>query len=406
MRAERRVWVAAFLVILAGVAGCADPASPPPVGVWDATVVVNGLTVPFTFEISGAGSALQGAFFDGERRVASTGAEYQDGRLLLRFDQYGAKVDVVAKEGRLDGVYDRGTRGAPYPFRAVPAATPPEPTPVPPVAGEWRVLLDRPSSMGEAAWRMVVTQTGARVAAAIMRVDGDTGTLSGSYKDGAFLLSHFSGARPTVLVMTPSPDGSMRLRQDGDTFMTAVRPTDARADAAPGPTDPTRHTTVADPAAKFRFSFPDLDGRTVSDTDARFSGKVVIVSVTGTWCPNCHDEAPFLAQLYRTYQSKGLEIVALAFEEPAQLKDLSRVRAFIRQYGITYPFLIAGAPEEASEKLPQAVNLTTFPATFVLGKDGRVRATHAGYASRATGEFYDRAQKAFMDEIDRLLAEG
>src|SRR5258708_39169090 len=96
---------------------------------------------------------------------------------------------------------------------------------------------------------------------------------------------------------------------------------------------------VTDPSAKFKFSFPDLDGHIVSDTDQRFRGKVVIVSLTGTWCPNCHDEAPFLAQLYSDYRGKGLEIVALAFEEPAQLKDLSRVRAFIRQYQIDYAFL-------------------------------------------------------------------
>ena len=33
--------------------------------------------------------------------------------------------------------------------------------------------------------------------AAILRVDGDTGALTGSYKDGKFLLGHFSGARPS-----------------------------------------------------------------------------------------------------------------------------------------------------------------------------------------------------------------
>jgi hypothetical protein len=51
------------------------------------------------------------------------------------------------------------------------------------------------------------------------------------------------------------------------------------------------------------------------------------------------------------------------------------------------------------------VNLNTFPAMFVLGKDGRVRATHAGYASKATGPYYMREQQEFLAEIDRLLAE-
>jgi peroxiredoxin len=376
-----------------------------PVGVWDATVVVNGLEVPFRFEVSGTAPALKGAFFDGDLKLPSTGGSYENGALVLRFDQYGSKVDVTYKDNRLEGKYDRGTRGAAYPFKAVRAVPPAPPAgPVPSIAGEWRIPLEKSSSKGESAWRFVVRQTGAQVSAAIMRVDGDTGTLSGSFKDGKFTLSHFSGARPTVLVVTPAADGSLQLQQ-GRTQMTAFRVTDARAKAVPDITDPTKYTGVADRSAKFKFSFPDVDGKIVSDTDPRFQGKVVIVSITGTWCPNCHDEAPFLSQLYKSYRQKGLEIVALSFEEPAQLKDLSRVRGFIKQYDITYPFLIAGEPEQASEKLPQAVNLNTFPATFVLGKDGRVRATHAGYASKATGEFYEKEQKEFLSEIDRLLAE-
>jgi thiol-disulfide isomerase/thioredoxin len=76
---------------------------------------------------------------------------------------------------------------------------------------------------------------------------------------------------------------------------------------------------VSNPAEPFRFSFPDLNGRMVSNTDARFEGKVVLVNISGSWCPNCHDEAPFLAGLYEKYRSRGLEIVTLSFEEPEQL---------------------------------------------------------------------------------------
>ena len=36
---------------------------------------------------------------------------------------------------------------------------------------------------------------------------------------------------------------------------------------------------------------------------------MVIVSIGGSWCPNCHDEAPLLGDLYRKYKSQGLEIV-------------------------------------------------------------------------------------------------
>jgi thiol-disulfide isomerase/thioredoxin len=390
------------LVAAAGLAAVGQS----PAGVWDATVVVSGLEIPFKFEIVQKGAAVSGAFFDGEIRVRSTGGRDEDGVLVLTFAQYGSRVEVAWAGDRLEGKYDRGTRGPAYPFRArraVPASPPSGP--VPAIAGEWRIQLPRGSSSGEQSWRFVVRQSGAQVSAAIMRVDGDTGTLSGSYEGGRFFLSHFSGARPEILEITPQRDGSLVMVEDRGTPMTAVRVTDVRVKAVPAPTDPRRYTTVKNPSERFHFSFPDLDGRTTSDSDPRFQGRVVIVSITGSWCPNCHDEAPFLARLYREYRGKGLEIVALAFEEADQLKNPSRVRAFIKQYGISYPFLLAGEPEQVGEKIPQAVNLNTFPATFVLGRDGRVRAVHAGYASKATGRFYELEQRAFLAEIDRLLAE-
>ena len=77
-----------------------------------------------------------------------------------------------------------------------------------------------------------------------------------------------------------------------------MRSAEARAQGLPEPTDPSRHTSVQDPTVPFRFAFPDLTGKMVSNTDERFRGKVVIVAIGGSWCPNCHDEAPFLVELY------------------------------------------------------------------------------------------------------------
>ena len=149
---------------------------------------------------------------------------------------------------------------------------------------------------------------------------------------------------------------------------------------------------MKDPTEPFRFSFPDLDGKLVSNTDPQFRGKVVIVSIAGSWCPNCHDEAPFLTELYKKYHDKGLEIVALSFEEEAQLKDPVRLRAFIKRYGIDYTVLIPGEPKELNDKVPQGENLNSFPTSFFIGRDGRVRSVHAGFPGKSTGKFHDEAK--------------
>jgi thiol-disulfide isomerase/thioredoxin len=384
-----------------------------PAGLWDATVVVNiqngdSIEVPFRFEIACGGvscAAPRGSFFNGDDKVTSTSGRFADGMLALSFDEYGTKLEATVSNGGLDGQYGRGTRGAPYPFHAkrfrpIEAGD----KNIPSIAGLWNVQVK--SSKGESAWQLIVRQSGAEVSAAILRVDGDTGTLTGSYHDGRFVLSHFSGARPLRVDLTPSADGTLALVQNKDNPLTALRADQALAKGLPQPTDPSRFTSVKDPTEPLHFSFPDLDGRTVSNTDPRFRGKVVLVNISGSWCPNCHDEAPFLVELYKKYRARGLEIVGLSFEEEAQLKNPVRLRAFMKRYGIGYTVLLPGEPKDLNEKLPQGVNLNSFPTTFFLGRDGKVRSAHAGFPGKASGKFHNEARDEITALVERLLAES
>jgi thiol-disulfide isomerase/thioredoxin len=377
--------------------------APSPAGLWDAAVVVNGLEIPFRFEIAAAGGTVSGWFFNGDEKVVSTGGRFENGSLVLNFDHYATSVDAAIVNGRLVGTYNRA-RGF-YPFYARRFAPSPEfPTDVPSIAGVWHI--GRNSDKGENAWRLIVRQSGAEVTAAILRVDGDTGALAGTYRDGKFVISHFSGARPLVLELTPAKDGSLEILRSRTEKMVAVREADAKLKNVPEPTDPSRHSSVKDPTAPFKFSFPDyLTGKLTTQADDRFRGKVLIVSISGSWCPNCHDEAPFLAELYRKYRAKGLEIVALSFEEAAQLPELKRLKAFNKRYGVDYPVLLAGDSGDLAEKVPQIHNLNSFPTTIFVGRDGLVRGVHAGFAGAASGAFHDSAKEEITATVERLLAE-
>jgi thiol-disulfide isomerase/thioredoxin len=252
----------------------------------------------------------------------------------------------------------------------------------------------------------MVRQSGPDVAAAILRVDGDTGSLTGRWQDGKFVLSHFDGTRPALMEITPAKDGSIAIEQktNRDAKLTAYRVEEARAKGVPEPADFAAHTTEKDPGEPFRFRFPDANGTIWSNEDPKFKGKVLMVNITGTWCPNCHDEAPYLEQLYKKYRDRGLEIVALDFEEPEQQADLTRARAFVKKYGIDYTYLIAGAPGELQDKVTQLVNLNTWPATIFIGRDGRIEGIHAGFAGPASGDFYGQLDQEYNSTIERLLS--
>jgi len=277
----------------------------------------------------------------------------------------------------------------------------------PSIAGDWELPHD--SNKGEKAWRLIVKQQGPEISASLLRVDGDTGALTGTFKDGKFIASHFDGSRPGLIEITPQADGTLKVdlhAEPRNEVLTGYRPEVARAKGLPEPANYLTHTTVRDPNEVFTYSFPDINGKVITNEDPKFQGKVVLAIVTGTWCPNCHDEARYLVQLYKQYHDKGLEIVALDFEEADQLKSLTRVNAFIKQYQVPYTYLIAGTPDEMWEKIPQAVNLNTWPATLFIGRDGKVKGSYSGFAGSASGDYNSKLKDSFTSTIERLLKDA
>jgi len=373
-------------------------------GRWDATVKSGQLDIPFRMDISQDGSNVSGSFFNGDLKIPSSSGHFENGNLSLTYDFYGSTLQASLKDGALEGTYKSGSRAQAFTAKRyqAPAAVANAPS----IDGIWE-LHNISSKKGESAWQFIVKQSGAMVQATILRVDGDTGVLSGTYQDGKYVLSHFSGVRPALVDVTPMKDGSLQVVQNrrGEP-MKAIRPQEARALGLPGPSDPIKHTGMKDPSKPLEFNFPDLNGKMVSNTDPRFRGKVVLVNIAGSWCPNCHDEAPFLMEMYRRFHSQGLEIVALAFEDADQVKDPARLRAFVKKYGIEYTVLLAGKTDEAKEKLSQADNWDAWPTTFFEGRDGLVKEVHAGFPSLASGDLYTQAKEEFATEVEHLLSEN
>ena len=386
-------------------------------GLWDATVAAAGSDVPFRFEIASEGNAMHGFFFEGDHKVGSTSGTFTGNVLTLEWDHLNTVLEATFENDALSGTYrSRRPNARPQEIkmrRFAPAPAPPDNAPQ--IAGTWEMRRNAEEASAPRdtrTWNLFLRQSGAEVSGAILRVDGDTGTLAGTWRDGRLVLSHFAGERPNLFVATVNADGTMSVTLNQAHYL-AARSSEARARGIPAPPDPSRYTNVKDPTAPFEFSFPDLSGKTVSSADAQFRGKVVLLAIGGSWCPNCHDEAPFLSEMYRDYHARGLEIVGLMFEnDPDPKVARPRVQSFIKRYSVQYPMLIAGttSPSPTSktinEALPQLVNFGAYPTTIYLGRDGRVRSVHAGFASPATGEEHVRLKKELRELTEQLLAES
>ncbi len=402
--------VSAFLLSALPAASAAGTIT----GRWDAVVVANKVEVPFRFEIAQNGAQVQGFFFEGDRKIGSTSGTFENGTLKLDYDFLNTTLQATLDGGQLHGTYRYNSpKALPMEFRAqhsapaAPASRTSVTASAPKIDGDWQMhRTAQDNSKLDVSWRLYLRQSGSEVSGAILKTSGDTGTLTGQWKDGKLVMSHFAGERPLLFEAQLNPDGTLNITLDRQFTYRAARSTEARAVGIAEPPDPTLFTSVKNPSEPFHFSGPDLDGKMVSDSDPLFQGKVVVLTIGGSWCPNCHDEAPFLEALYKEFHARGLEVVGLNFElNPDLAEARPRVNSFIKRYGIQFPMLVPGTPDEAPAKLPQLVNFGVYPTTIFVGRDGRVRRVHAGFASAATGVEHTRLLRDERELVEQLLAE-
>jgi peroxiredoxin len=382
---------------------------------WSGFATVNGQQVPIHLRLSTTtqDGPVTGGFVNDQQFSPASIGTLSSGHLTLNFDYFAHKLDGSLQQGTFSGTYGGG-RGEPVPVELHEDA-PQKKTSANNVyketsslRGDWEIAVKSPK--GEDAWILRISPLShGEIKAIILRIDGDTNALYGAYDEATaeFSVSHFSAAGPALYTLKPQPDGTLLVTnplRDGQQW-TARRPAEARKENLAPPTKATAQTSVADTTRPFSFSAPDLDGKVVSNTDPQFRGKVVIVAIGGSWCPNCHDEAPFLVEIYKRFHSRGLEIVNISFEEEDQLKDPQRLRAFIAKYHIPYTVLVGGTTEQVHDKLPQAKNLDCWPTTFFINRKGLVQEVHAGFAGPETGASYTQLKAETDAEVGKLLAQ-
>lgn len=323
--------------------------------------------------------------------------------ILIDIPDYAATITSAPRGDSLLGFYRNvGNRGPRViPFRASRGTWPGEPVPAA-LVGRWDAhwLLDGRTSPRVLEFR----STPGGLEGTIISNTGDYGLFWGRAEADSFSMAHFDGSYVYMLTGQLVGDTLRGIFHAGlrtQTPFVAVRST-----GRPHLRDPLE-ITQADTSA-FRFSFPDLDGRLVTEKDPRFAGKVLLVDIFGTWCPTCHDAAPVLTSLWRKYHSRGLEIVGLAYEVTGDpVADGKQLRIFKAKFDVPYDLLLAGIndTQAAAATQPQLVGFTSFPTSIFIGRDGKVRKVHAGFYGPAMGAAHTNMVREFERTIEQLLAQ-
>lgn len=154
---------------------------------------------------------------------------------------------------------------------------------------------------------------------------------------------------------------------------------------------------------------PDLDGDSVSPMDKRFAGRVRMVQIMGSWCPNCVDETVLLTEMYDKYHDQGLDVFAVAFERyPEKSRALASLKHFKKALNVKYDVLYGGESrkEITSEKLPFLDHIMSYPTCIFIDRSGKVRRIRTGFYGPGTGEHYENYKRNLKVFIEKMLAEG
>ena len=121
------------------------------------------------------------------------------------------------------------------------------------------------------------------------------------------------------------------------------------------------------------FAVPALAGGTINLAD--YKGKVVLLNFWGTWCEPCKRELPALQAAYSKLTDAGLAVIGvnLTDDEQAQGRDQAAIKAYLEQYGVTYPVAL-----DVQGEVTNAYRVFPLPTSFFIDGEGRIRYVHIG----------------------------
>lgn len=371
--------------------------------------VAENKMVPFLFEVSNTtADSSTVTLINGEDRFDLEGTTLNNDTVIIPIVAYDAVIKGTITDNQIDGRFIKNYIEADpgVPFRATYEVDnrfePVEQPASQQIDGKWDVLFV--DEQADTTHNVGIFKTYNNiVTGSILTLTGDLRYLEGAYTENGVQLSAFSGLSPYYFEFDFTDEDSFEGK-----FYTTRGTTNiigTKNDAAEL-ADPYSLAGLKEGYETLSFELPDLNGNIVSLKDEKYQNKVVIVSILGSWCPNCLDEMAFLAPWYKENKDRGVEVIGIAFERKDDFDYAKRSLTQLKdRYNAGYPLLFGGAVgrENVAGALPELDNFSSYPTTIYIDKQGKVRKIHTGFNGPATGLFYEDFKKDFNQLIDSLL---
>lgn len=274
------------------------------------------------------------------------------------------------------------------------------------LSGEWATIFGIDKEKTEKAIGEF-KQTGNRLEGTFRTETGDYRFLEGTVQGRRFWMSCFDGSHAFLFSGTIGRDSLQGEFRSGKTYKSLWT---ARRDPNFQLGDPDSLTSVKPGAASISFSLANPEGRTINFPGPDFQDKKIkIITIMGTWCPNCRDEQIFLREYLAQHPDAAADmaVVSLAFERHKTPEEANmHLAQYKKKLGIPFELLYAGRADkaEAERLLPVLSDVLAFPTMIIVDQNNRVRRIHTGFDGPATSK-YAAFQQTFNELINTMRSE-
>jgi cytochrome c-type biogenesis protein len=152
--------------------------------------------------------------------------------------------------------------------------------------------------------------------------------------------------------------------------------------------NPAAPTTAVAPENRGAFPLaPEVELKTLEGESfqlAELRGRVVLLNFWATWCIPCRSEIPELNNMHRDLEARGLSVVGVSTYDGAD-----GVRNFWKDIKQDYQVLLGDQAVESK------FAVSALPTTFILDREGRIRAKIIGERRR---DSFEAAVKPLLEE--------
>lgn len=131
-----------------------------------------------------------------------------------------------------------------------------------------------------------------------------------------------------------------------------------------------------------------LDGKSAENWEA-LKGEVIYVDFWASWCPPCVKSFPFMRQLMRDFEDKGLKVIAINLDE-----NVEDAKGFLAKHPANFPVLL-----DASKQCAQDFGVIAMPSTYLVDKRGLVRHIHRGFRTGEADELRVLIEQLLIEKI-------